>query len=638
MSLAATVSKTGLKNAQRQKSSWNSLLSPSSARYCLLISEDMGKSRMYYYHVRITRKSEPHDIVALDLGQDQLSKRILQPYANGNPIVILGTIIPTDDLKQVRITRTQDHSSKILPIVQAERAQSRVKVLISDDWFVADKGEDVTDAFITAPPGPGELAGPAKIQDADKVGRRRTPSDSEPTWDLFICHASEDKDEVARPLAEALTGKGLSVWYDEFTLTLGDSLSTSIDYGLANSRFGVVILSPAFFNKEWPKRELDGLTAKEISSGKTILPIWHNVERDYVLRYSPILADKLAVSISEGLDRVVTEIQKAVSKDGALKGALREHVTPSSERPFKEESKARPSTTAAVEAVKLYLGDSRNRIQLHDLIHKETESVYQKFVTDQFVSRVDPFTKGIFQERMHTYETIVERLVAMMVALSYHDTGDNSPLLSRCIERIAEQMRHDGLSALLDLQLYPALLITYGTGLSALAANRFRNLAAILKDPKYYDRYSGKDKPTICDVNVPSVFEHSEKWVPRSEAEREYTPANNYLFDLLRPVLREYLPGDRKYEETFDIFEYLLALTYSDIVDTRWAPVGRFGWRVKRPGYEATGLSGFVDNGLKLGDAWDLLRAGFFNGSIERFKEIAKIHATLLQKQTQGWI
>jgi hypothetical protein len=133
-------------------------------------------------------------------------------------------------------------------------------------------------------------------------------------WDVFVCHASEDKDAIARPLAETLRSKGLRVWYDEFTLTLGDSLSQSIDHGLAKSRFGVVILSPAFFKKQWPRKELDGLTAKEISSGKVILPIWHTVTREYVLQYSPILADKLAVSTDKGLEEVVDEILRAVGK------------------------------------------------------------------------------------------------------------------------------------------------------------------------------------------------------------------------------------------------------------------------------------------------------------------------------------
>ena len=78
-------------------------------------------------------------------------------------------------------------------------------------------------------------------------------------WDVFISHAGEDKDQVARPLAKQLTALGVRVWYDEAALTLGDSLNRSIDAGLSRSRFGVVILSRHFFEKEWPQRELDGL-------------------------------------------------------------------------------------------------------------------------------------------------------------------------------------------------------------------------------------------------------------------------------------------------------------------------------------------------------------------------------------------
>lgn len=154
--------------------------------------------------------------------------------------------------------------------------------------------------------------GPPKIaMDTKKVAVK--PQNT-PEWDIFICHASEDKREVAGPLTEALAKKGLRVWYDEFTLTLGDSLSRSIDNGLANSRFGVVILSPSFFKKEWPRRELDGLTAKEATSGKTILPVWHKVNRAYIVQYSPILADKYAVSTDNGLMKVVDELLKAISK------------------------------------------------------------------------------------------------------------------------------------------------------------------------------------------------------------------------------------------------------------------------------------------------------------------------------------
>lgn len=131
-------------------------------------------------------------------------------------------------------------------------------------------------------------------------------------WDVFISHAWEDKEAIARPLANALAKAGLRVWYDELTLTLGDSLRRSIDRGLAESKYGIVILSPQFFAKSWPQRELDGLTAREVSSGKTILPVWHNVTREDVEQFSLILADKLGVSTAGGLDNVVREILRVV--------------------------------------------------------------------------------------------------------------------------------------------------------------------------------------------------------------------------------------------------------------------------------------------------------------------------------------
>lgn len=151
-------------------------------------------------------------------------------------------------------------------------------------------------------------------------------------WDLFICHASEDKDVVARPLAEHLKAVGLRVWYDEFTLSLGDSLRESIDYGLTNSRFGVVILSHNFFAKNWPQKELDGLFAKEAQGEKAILPVWHNIDRAGVLKYSPMIADRVAVNTIRGLDVVVSEIMMVIDPGSAYlsNGRYGVVVTPAS--------------------------------------------------------------------------------------------------------------------------------------------------------------------------------------------------------------------------------------------------------------------------------------------------------------------
>jgi formylglycine-generating enzyme required for sulfatase activity len=131
-------------------------------------------------------------------------------------------------------------------------------------------------------------------------------------WDVFISHAWEDKEGIAGPLAEALRRKGLRVWYDEFTLTLGDSLRRSIDRGLVQSRYGVVILSPNFFAKEWPQKELDGLAAREVSGEKVILPVWHNITAEQIREYSPTLADRVAVLSDRGLEHVVAELLRVI--------------------------------------------------------------------------------------------------------------------------------------------------------------------------------------------------------------------------------------------------------------------------------------------------------------------------------------
>lgn len=117
-------------------------------------------------------------------------------------------------------------------------------------------------------------------------------------YDFFISHASEDKDDIVRELAEALVNNGFKVWYDEFELKIGDSLRKKIDYGLSNANYGIVIVSPSFVKKNWTEYELNGMVAKEMNGHKVVLPIWHKIAKDEVLKFSPTLADKLALNTS----------------------------------------------------------------------------------------------------------------------------------------------------------------------------------------------------------------------------------------------------------------------------------------------------------------------------------------------------
>lgn len=130
-------------------------------------------------------------------------------------------------------------------------------------------------------------------------------------YDFFISHASEDKENFVRGLAEALQDKGAKVWYDEFTLKVGDSLREKIDQGLASSRFGVVVLSKNFFSKKWPQKELNGLFSLEEEGDTRILPIWHEISKDEVARHSPMLADKVALNTSlKSTDEIAAELNE----------------------------------------------------------------------------------------------------------------------------------------------------------------------------------------------------------------------------------------------------------------------------------------------------------------------------------------
>lgn len=129
----------------------------------------------------------------------------------------------------------------------------------------------------------------------------------------FICHASEDKAAIAAPLAEALREQHVDVWYDAFKLKVGDSLREKIDEGLAEADFGIVIVSPAFFTKRWTKRELNGLVAREMAGTRSIvLPVWHEIDHDQVVRHSPPLADVFACNSADGLAAVVEQLLKTI--------------------------------------------------------------------------------------------------------------------------------------------------------------------------------------------------------------------------------------------------------------------------------------------------------------------------------------
>ncbi len=137
----------------------------------------------------------------------------------------------------------------------------------------------------------------------------------EPTsYDVFLSHASEDRDEIARPLADALIARGVTVWFDELNIRVGQSIRREIERGIRDARFGLVIISEHFMVKQWTQAELDALWGKKLAAkDDSLLPVWHKVTYDEVQQGLPLLAGLHALNTSTmSIDKIADLLAKTI--------------------------------------------------------------------------------------------------------------------------------------------------------------------------------------------------------------------------------------------------------------------------------------------------------------------------------------
>ena len=146
---------------------------------------------------------------------------------------------------------------------------------------------------------------PAAEGEDDHSGQRAT-------YDVFLSYAGEDR-PIAGELADALDGMGFNVWCDKFQLRVGDRLLERINDGLNNSSYGLLLISPAFLSKDWPRYETDALVRDWIGGRKVLLPIWHEVDETTVRERQPGLAGVFALSTTDGIPALAVELAKAMA-------------------------------------------------------------------------------------------------------------------------------------------------------------------------------------------------------------------------------------------------------------------------------------------------------------------------------------
>jgi hypothetical protein len=198
----------------------------------------------------------------------------------------------------------------------AKKSPVRLQVPNSGHWYVAVDMQGLrgtTRAWVSKLPGMLPEIREAPLTSIPSLVREPPPQVEAgvEAYDVFISHASEDKETIVRSLVSELVNQGLKVWFDEFTLRIGDSLRQKIDKGLVRSRVGLVVLSPSFIAKGWTNYELDGIVTRAVSGEQLLLPIWHNITKQEVVDFSPSLADKVARSTAT---HTVQEIAVEISE------------------------------------------------------------------------------------------------------------------------------------------------------------------------------------------------------------------------------------------------------------------------------------------------------------------------------------
>jgi len=288
----------------------------------------------------------------------------------------------------------------------------------------------------------------------------------------------------------------------------------------------------------------------------------------------------------------------------------------------------------AVESVKRFL--SKNEyIKCHDLVKEETERVHKLITSEKFNVGIR-CEKEVYQNRMHGYESAVNILLPIMNTIAYFGSGEYLKLIVSTTERLLPEMNYRDQGGLHWLQIYPALLLQYSIGIIALYVKNFEALKNLFLKTSYMKQ--DERKLVIEALNVRYIFYKGgySDFVPYKEDKNLKTRVSDYLFELFQKILKTDIPEERKYEENFDIFEYLVGLVYLDkkypelktekIISF---PSGRFCWKYfSVEGNREKGkaiFEPFFKNYLK-----ELLNNSFFNGSEERFNQCKKIYEDIL--------
>ncbi len=291
------------------------------------------------------------------------------------------------------------------------------------------------------------------------------------------------------------------------------------------------------------------------------------------------------------------------------------------------------SAKIAVAQVKKYLVNSNSRIRLHDLVMDETERVYKELVSHRFPLDSN-FSEEEFIKRVESYEALTEVLAAMMATGCYWSEEHHDSIWQKVIQRLTKLSNEETISSYktiwIRLQYYPALILFYTGGISALATSNYRTFAALVDKARVRSSiteylYTKDEDRRQFTLNTYRIIDQEEyaKLLPNSKIHRNssFQTVNTQLSDRLCEILplRELLPEEEEYQFYFDKFEYLFVLLHYHL--HRYQFPGRFWWKENSRNTISNLLTQEAE---KERENWGLFKTGLFQGDLNRFNSLKR--------------
>lgn len=274
----------------------------------------------------------------------------------------------------------------------------------------------------------------------------------------------------------------------------------------------------------------------------------------------------------------------------------------------------------AVARLKKYIVSNDNKILLHDLIISQQEKIFTN-LRGKIINDLYPDSKNLLTYLSFSQKTI-EPLMPIIINGVFWSKPEHHYLFTNLLSRFSEpSLESDGIHYDLTKRFYyfPSLFLFYAIGISAIKCKNYKLLYDCFH-LKIFESKSEFSNEFVMIKRIHSLLVDSRD-MNRILGKNYHTPVSEYAYTYLRPYFENFILSDREFMDTFDIFEYLLALNYISIIDEQYesifAPVGRFKWRRGKFRTRAYLLNDLLSEAEKMQSNWDLLKSGMFEGRYE---------------------